>query len=322
MNWLGNKPVSVVTAWNTLCEAVWERMEFYQFSGTRINNVELLPPIPSQRSTQRTIRAMIPAMQNIISRLLGCSFDPAKLGKWSAAIVAPSKPNQDDPLFFADGFDPYAFFLKPEYLPSYRHGISDFISAAARIVNDKIRYPLPTAGSDSSAKTGFMVECDLYLKNYTSNTEIHSSWLGNGGIHAENDAGIITNLFLAAWFQDKYCGRSYHHRWYYFPTECRYERTPYVQPVLSGTGKLRSQVSASWHGGEIFSNTQEFTIDFAQNRALNEIDFSPAADNVRKVLNGEITDSNNAFVTASWIKQCEIFLDEGNFPKLNYKYME
>ena len=92
--------------------------------------------------------------------------------------------------------------------------------------------------------------------------------------------------------------------------------------MLSGTGKLRSQVSASWHGGEIFSNTQEFTIDFAQNRALNEIDFSPAADKVRKVLNGEITDSNNAFVTASWIKQCEIFLDEGNFPKLNYKYME
>lgn len=322
MNWLGNKPVSVVTAWNALCEAVWERIDFYQFSDNRITNVELLPPVPSLRSGQRTIRDMIPAMQNIISLMLGCSFDPAGLGKWTPAISSPSKPNQNNPLFFADGFDPYAFFMKPEHLPSYRHGISDFISAAARIVNDKIRYPLPTAGSDSSAKTGFMVDCELYLKNYASGTEVRSSWLGNGGIHAENYAGIITNLYLAAWQKNTYRGRSYDHRWYYFPTECRYGTTPYTQPVLSGTGKLRSQVSAIWRSSEIFSNTQEFTIDFATNRALNKIDFSPAADMVNKVLNEEIEDANSAFVTASWIRQCEILLNEENFPKLNYKYIE
>lgn len=325
MMWLGEKPVSIVTAWNILCEALWERMEFYGINKEkwRFGQVRQVPC--KVKNNMNGIESMIPSMRQAIFHMLGNSFDPDNLGKWVDMPYEDSAQNDiDDPVYSSADIDRHAFFGKPGTVPSHRHTASEFIKAAAKLVNDKIRYPLPMRdlGNIPNLK-GFYVDCDMHVYMYTDDSTKYGRFSEVGNIDMADNALLRTDL--ADHWKDKYRGKCYNHRWFYKPSSAIPGKAGC--PLLRGVGKVRSTVSASCYrdgvNHVIFSENQEFDMDFAAGCATKEIDFSPASDMIEHVLdNNNWENKITAHITGNWGTDIMMLLNKENFPETNYKYME
>lgn len=325
MMWLGEKPVSIVTAWNTLCEALWERMEFYQIELEYLYSFGKLPEVPCEQKrnvASSNIGGQIPEMRKTIQAMLDSSFDPAWFGEWVEIgdRLDDQKDNIDNPVYDIEGFDRYAFFREPQTIPSYKHTTSEFIKAAARLINEKIVYPRPVWRRSGDHDYSFWVDCDLYIHDFTNNSSKYGRWSVDGDLILP-DGYYLNKSDLAVrhkyWSFD-FAAKSYNHRWHYTPGRSPIE-AQHQLPLLKGRGgKIRYQVSAT----NIFEEYQEVEMDFDSGLAVENIDFSKASSEIEKLLNRNDEIIGQAVIQGHWYGEKYILLNKENFPKPNYKYME
>ena len=311
MKWISETPCSIVSAWNNLCEALWERQSFYGIYGLDYSEAALLPEIPCTR------KMGIDTMRYAIRDLLNNSFDFRKFGVWTGNEAAKFVLNEQ---FFADfGTDIHSFWGTGADIPGRRHTQSDFIRSAACLLNNAVRYPLPF-WSEPASRKGFALQCDFYGEPADGGT-ISGNWLDDGGLRYGD---MLINLrTLAIWHKKSGRGRSYGHHWVYLPGSKDSGRPGRVMPPLRGIGKIRADftVSSTAESEIVDCGTQEFDIDFSLNRATGMVDFSQAENFISGVWNTKSNWRNQLTAAAAWQK-VEVLLKEENFPELPYKYLE
>ena len=297
-----------------------------------------LRDLPPQPETWRyDIPSYMEEMRNAVLHLAMGSFDPALLGEWTALESDRflSLQRADGEAFEALGVDGNAFYMQnPQRTPFLRHTLSDFIRAAAKIVNDLVRYPLPAFGSP-----GFAVDCKLYAKDFLSGgIQYGNASEGVLDVSNENGSFQITRDYLAYWrcnqpesHKEIGSGKAYDHIWHYtggglFDPPHRIK--PYKMPELQGTAPMRFHVRAVYGENytgleELIDRDDEQIIDFSAGCAAGGIDFSAAAAKIDEVMNtdGDDTAAWRRYVVQS-ISDCEIKLRGENFKPLPYKYLE
>lgn len=328
MKWLGDLPVPVPSAWNVLCDATAERMAFYGLP----EMAELkLPEVPFKPTNQQRISTLISKMRGTLRLLVECSFEEEYFGKWSSLKTPEQLSTPDDPRFERWGIDGYAFFMTPEYLPSRCYRTTDFIHAAAKLINDVIRYPMPLFINNTVRENGFFINADLLAEDFESGETFSGTVAENWQLR--NETIMQFGNHLANWYKNDYYsgawrGKSSGHRWIYRPGVHDLPGTGFnfISPELRGRGKIRSKIKMTdGHDNreEKFSgDLQEFTMDFSSGTADRQITFpEEVVQAARDTWNG--SDSQYSRRTVSYqLEQREVMLYKENFPDLPYTYME
>ena len=328
MKWVGENFCSTVKAWNTLCDAIEERINVY--------GVETTMKIPRHETTLSKRKFDFDAMRTLIRLLLQISYLPSYFDTWVdfdySNEAAYDKFAIDSELLKGIGVDTYALYrVAPENVPCMRHTVSQFIFNAAKIVNDLCIYPAPIR---------FMIEADLYLETFDPPySESGKASIDGYLIRAvEGKASIVSTAETLVSFQSdiyelKKTGRSRstNHRWIYLPQTRSFNRDGwnYMIPALTGTGGLRSlDAYVSYTDPELGKHEElkkkidmDFTIDFAENKATEEIDFSPVKSIVDRYWNLADDEIEKSVYRADMRGvHTEIYLSESNFPDLKSQY--
>ena len=307
MSWFNNAPSSIVTAWNNLCEALWERLEFYGINAAAYPGIVRLPPVPCRRKMD------INTMRNAVRDLVLRSFDFRRSGTFSEYEAA--KFRMDETLFDDFGVDMNAFYGSAETIPCYRHTQSEFIFNASKLLHEVVRYPLPVWDSPGG-KSGFVWQCELRGEDNDGNS-YYGNWLDDG-ILSIGMMQINVNMLV---IRRKKYGRakSYNHHWVYLPSSLKSDRPAWRMPQLRGSAPIRTKftVAASNQAETIDCGTQEFTIDFSTNRAAGNIDFSAAENFISPIWDGSVRSDAYAVIEHTPVGLC---LKEENFPESPFIY--
>ena len=343
MMWLGEKPIPYVKAWNVLCDAVWERLDFYGLNRDNYH-FDKLPPVPCKYKKYDAVSYRHHEMRTAIVALIRHSFDPAQFGEWVLMPNFLERRNGynyrevEDPtssFYIAAEIDGRAFLNEPLSVPSRRHTASEFIKAAAKLVNDKIVYPGP--GQGRRIDSGFTVNCDMeYIQYHGDGTVTHlaKNWGDNGGKDIVHGYGKTELVRCNKEYVHELVGyieavryRSFNHRWTYFSG--KHDSQTCIFPELTGIGKLRYPVSASVYksnGGttDVLPNEiREVDIDFNTGCAVEIIDFSKISNEIKDMWDNGYKTWENGSVSADLGEiEAQILLNKENFPEINYKYME
>ena len=327
----GNIPVTA--AWNILCEAVAERQSFFGSHG-RSYSYHRVPALPASRYGDGDIRSMIPSMREAVRDLTASAFDCHKFGQWSnlssmTGVNALFYP--DEPFFREYQVDPYAFLFQPSEVPSYRHAVSEFIAAAAKILNDAVRYPRPRFDT-AWPLAGFGLDAELELQwGSDYQHRIAGSYAEVGNL-SSSEAPSLANINWqtpAIWQNGVGRGRADNFRWIWRGGGT--DGGIYIQPQLTGSCRLRSQARVQYIRGYtdnapqiIELDMEEFTIDFNSNQADRRWDMTKIGSIQSEIWNSG-DEEKKEFEKKSLrleITSAEVLLTEANFPKLTYKYLE
>lgn len=313
-------PCSIVTAWNNLYEAAVERVDFYGINrGTKFLP---WPEVPCRKIGESDITYM----RNVIRNLLRCSFDHGKFDQWLNYEDAGYNVN-DKALFDRFGADYYAFMRQASQVPMRRQTLSDFIRAAARMVNNAVRYPLPS-WVGPWGKSGFCIQCNMQIQAYDKDSgdyngkSYYGTWLEDGQLRLDKMQTAGNNISYG--YKKVGRGRSWDHHLVYLPGSVSddYESVGHLNPALRGMGRFRIDFGvSSWRAGSAECGVQEFNIDFATGRADGNLEYSAASEIIEKVWNMDfpILDIDHADIVTN---KYQAFLKEENFPELPYKYVE
>ena len=321
MQWLGEKPVSIVRAWNRFYEALAERTAFYGME-FRTDKIYPLPETPCIA----VIGSMIFPVQQVIRRLIQSSFDWHNFGKWVPLEGLGYYTKPDEPFFQDWGFDGYALWSRPHQVPQLAHTMSEFIRTASAVLNDAVRYPLPFF--DDSIQKGLGINSYLYARSESADVTVSGEYAEIG--HADlPDSGsfflaaapyILAQRTAAGVCRSTAAG----HHWMYRGVG-ELPRGYYHQlPELCGIGNVRASFKATHMItgykvlDEIDFGVMESEIDFTAGRSWTNIDFSRADEAVQQVLEYRGTFARCYFSAADK----EVMLTEKNFKPLPYKYLE
>ena len=330
-----NANIPVTRAWNMLCGAVAERREFFGHNKSYFYG-RIPETMPVARRTYE-IRSMIPSMREAIGDLVRNAFNVHHFGQWSAltSMTGVNPLRYPDEQFWQEyQIDPYSYLFLPETLPSLRHSVSEFISTAARIVNDAVLYPRPVFDT-AYPLTGFGVDADLALQwGYDYQWQLHGTYEENGYL-SSTEIPSMSNVGYwtpAVWARAVGRGRADNLRWIWRGDGQRAGSNGnyYYQPQLSGSCRLRSRSEVVYIRGstdnspeKIDLGTEEFTMDFTTDQADRSWDLSKISNYRSEIWNSKYYDNEyNRKTLELTIKSAEVLLTKENFPELNYKYLE
>ncbi|MBE6376684.1 MAG: hypothetical protein E7050_09490 [Lentisphaerae bacterium] len=329
MKWISEMPCSIVSAWNIFFEAFKERSDFYGMTFAE-NEIHPLPEIPCARA----IGGMLSNARSLMIRLIQSSLNWKKFNTFMPldGFGYHTRAKEENEVFAEWGIDQFAYFRarSSQYPPQLRHSVSDSIRAAAKVLNDMVRYPLPLF--DSTCKAGLGLNSTLSARSRSKKIELQSDDYGNSGnLDLPNNIGgsyfqPVTPMDLAQRTSKDDCtGRSSFHHWVYRGSGKKLSRTyKHKLPVLQGVGKVRAKYDIRYEVypytilSEISLGTVETVIDFSTGRSPDNFDLSAADDVVKKALDHTGT---YARVTLD-ISEKEVLLNEKNFQPLPYKYLE
>ncbi|MBE6355795.1 MAG: hypothetical protein E7058_01625 [Lentisphaerae bacterium] len=331
MKWLGERPRSIVEAWNILCEALNERMEFYGYSGGSYR-YSPIPAVPCRRAG-RKIRDMIPEIRAMICRMVGISYDWTASGSWVSDPCFSVPEDPEDPLFAGSGVDGLAFFSTPETLPACRHVSSEFIKAAAGVLDFAVRYPVPMLCEKPPNVAGFGVSALLAAESFENGSVLRGTSLDDGVLVLPDDMRPLVNVswnILARWDKDVGRERAYNHRLVYHGAgrEIGNNRVSYRLPYLYGKCGIRVDAHVKCRTvlpGEaekvIDLDRQEFTIDFSTGLGDDKLDFSRASPEISDAWNCREDDPAVRRSVLLYIDQMEVKIGTDNFAPLKYKFI-
>ena len=337
MMWISENICSTVRAWNTLCDAIEERMDVY---GVNKENKEGIPRVsvvaPKEWSS---LRFPFSDMIHYLSCLLQISYPPLYFNKWVdfdySGEAARDKIAVDSELLREAGIDAYALHrVPPDGVPFPKHSVTQFIYNAAKIVNDLCIYPAPIR---------FMIEADLYLEAFDppysekgkASVDGHLSYQPEGPVASLFASPARLVSFQSNMYDLKKVGRtrSTNHQYIYLPQTRSVNRDGwnYTIPTLKGTGGLRSlDAYVSYTDPELGKHDEikkkidiDFTIDFNENKATEKIDFSAVQSIVDRYWNLTDDEIEKSIYRADLSGfNTEIYLSADNFfdPKTVYKY--
>lgn len=328
MKWLGERPRSLVEAWNILCEAVNERMEFYGIE--KINRQFFpLPQLPCTRSG-REIRNMLAFMREVICELVKYSWDWRQSGLWSenpAGFGRPSAP--DHPLFEACKADGFAFFRTPEKVPSYRHSSSDFIRAAAGVLDFAVRYPAPKIG-DTAPAFGFGFSARLEAESFIDGKHYSGYSQENGALQLPSNMsslGVVSLSTICRWIKGVGRARAYNYRCVYCGAGTM--GRDYRMPLLFGSGQMRTKMFVQYRSGlagesekRIELDPQEFTLRFDTGESEKTLDLSRIAPEISSIWNRDDSVPATSGSAVLNFDSPAVKITAENFERLTYKYME
>ena len=341
MNWIGENFCSTAKAWNTLCDAIEERIEAYKIADSA--NIV----IPRHTAAPSKWKFDFAAMRELIRRLLQVSFPVLYFDKWvkfSYDDISRNFAVGSD--FFEElGIDSYAFFRRaPEDVPSLRHTVSQFIFNAAKIINDACIYPAPSFSS-SAEKAGFMLDADLILECFEPEYE-KTGKVSTDSYLSYYSAAVGANLrsmndilvYFALGHDDNYDPikggrtRSKNHRWIYHKagelTDNGRSVWNYIAPVFKGSCGLRSpeayvsytDIDPDKHDMLTKKINMDFTVDFAVNRATEKVDLSSVQSVIDRFWNLDEKAEKISYIARLEDFSPEIYLSESNYPDFKSKY--
>ena len=327
MNWLTERPRSIVEMWNILCEAVWERLDFFGISRENLS-FDRISGVPCRKNI---LNQYIPGMTGAVRELIFASFDPRKIGQWCDLSEWPWTGSNDfqhphGAFWEIAGADGYAFYRTAPYLPFPRHTMSQWMMAAAKVLNDVVRYPRPSF----NLRGDILLDGELEAEDFYNHRTYHASLAEAISIPISNRNGSLSvdGLSLAQWRSSVGRGRLLNMRWRYMGpvTVSGYNRS-YLTPQLRGVFRVRSHVSMTHYENWTEKNTynagvQTFDVDAVSGTASGYIDVSAASTAVDSTYNsGSQSGYSQADVEIGHSGQ-EILLAGENFQPLPYTYVE
>lgn len=317
-------PVSIISAWNTLYEALKERADYYGMTLNE-NRIHPLPEAPCKTSG---LWAMTEPVAQRIFSMIKSSVNRHNFNQWMPLASFGQPQDGRDPFFPKWGLDGYALEMIPEILPQRKHTATDFIRAAAKILNDAVRYPLPVF--DDTVKLGLGINAELYARSAEENLTVRQDYAESGKIDLGNTVGrpyfqpITPSTLAQRTSKDDCTGRASGHHWVYRGAGKTFSRNyAHKLPVLRGIGKVRSKMSvrhvvSGQIRREIDLGIREEVMDFSAGRSAGNIDLSAAEEMIDETLD----------YTGSWsdvtltVSEKEVMINETNFQPLPYKYLE
>lgn len=324
MKWLAERPRPVPAAWNILCDAVNERLEYFGMSDQYF--FDHIAPVPAVRTA-----LPVDKMQQALKSMADNTFAPQMFGQWydTGRLISLSDPAAD--VFSRWGIDGSAFLMSnPAAGPHWKHSISDFIRAAGKLLDKVLLYPLPRfnqlAYSNAPAQ-GVVIESFIHVEGFVSGSSASGTFRGNYGLLLDEDSGVTVNsLIPVKLISHLGRGRSDGQRWVYdgageYIRTRRYSR--YRLPILRGKAEIRSDntltISRDGETTVINQGMENFVMDFDSGKAEKEFDLSVIAETV-----ADIWENRGNYYRASvdlTTGTPEILLKKDNFPELPYKYV-
>lgn len=309
-------PFSIVKAWNILCEAVRERVIFY--NNVADFNVPVIDDVPAARR----ISSMIPTIRNRIISLVEYSLDWRNFGKWDALAGFGSISKPESEFYKSWQIDGYAFLGKAPYLPYRRHSLSAFIHAASEIVRQAVRYPAMQFSSSPSGK-GFIFDATASAEFLETGEKFSGTWLDEGNIDTGSGVFIISDLTL--YQRGIFRGQWHNIHWFYRPGKAN--RGGYHLPQLRGNGYIRSHVTAKKFRQpnrgveEADLGIQTFRMDFDSGSADGYFDVSAVSNWCSEIYNETDASVVQGWVTVNLDLDKQLLLTAENFPVLPYKFL-
>lgn len=326
MNWLAERPRPIAEAWNILCDAVWERLDFY---GIRDLGAEFhrLPTVPCLKAPSLT---MIDRMRAAIRELVQASFDMRLIGGWSTPgeWLDSGHEHFDDPrgsFWETFGADGHAFWGRAPSLPYRRHTFSRWVAAAAKVLNDAVRYP--RCGFDMDFCEDGTLECDDFVTgNHTS------ARMSDGAIltvHNRFGTVIVNGSVIAVW--ERYCGRGRcldHHWRYGGRTAVHGFSADYLTMPLTGEVSVRSAITLE-HSEDRYPvarfavGTRQFTLGTTAGAVSENFDLSAVSSAAAEIYRSDSESSpySRAEITISHADR-QLLITEANLQPLPYTYVE
>lgn len=319
--------------WNILCDALYERQEYYKLTGRSLRMPEKVSTFPCRKTVLQ-----FDTMRRAIVEMVWASCNPLYFGKFAPLgsfhkDLAGQLP--DDDLFRDFGIDGHPLFLNESgywhgvygmSVPRWKYHAASFLESAAKIVNDVIRYPEPV----------FRLRAELEGED-ADGKKYSGRWPEDGHLTVVKNKFTVTSSDLGAWERRTAKGRATGHR-YFYPGAGEQRETGnsvyYNLPELQGSIPMRCTVNllemADWKElaretieqsltlSSATGETEKFSFGSWRSRAdrLWNTDVSPDDFEYNRMWNIFI-DNGNAISSPA-----EVFLSEENFKSLPYKYLE